>query len=407
MHESRAAIDISPAQVFVGLTIAMWWVVSAMPAVRVEVDDGALAAGDVRRVTGHVIERLLEGGVAIDPAATTRLTIARRDDRYVVTAHARGVETASAEVAAGGREPAVVELELVQVAVDLARAGADSTAAVTEGVHVVIAPGAAADRRDVLAAFAAHGDVIVPESTDAARTLCVDRRDGGHAVAQGADADACMQTLATAVEHGRIEDAREQLDAQTPSVTPTPAAPLEVPPPPREPVATPVTSPAAPRRRPRWSAGGRIGVGFAWRPRAVDAAPAVGAELASDRGLALGLDLAVLPTRTSELVTVDTQLAAGLGYRARLGRAVHLAVLASGGVSVHGARVGDERFVRVDPLLGLPIQLDGRVAPRVALGGRLTVATTLRARTHAIQGFEVWRRGAWVVMLAATVRFGR
>lgn len=376
----------------------------AVPVVDV---DGRDLASDARarRITGHVIERLLEAGIAVDPDADVSVTLAVADEGYVVGLRARDSVLETATIATDDRQAAVVELELVQVAVDLARTHASELQPGTHATHVASTPAARLHHATLLDEVTRAGAIVVPHADDAQQVICLDARDGGVVVATGETLETCTDALGRAGVFDAVDVAFASIDAPRDAPrTDAPAAPPD--PTPESPPPRPnATRPQARPSRAPWSLGGRVGLGFGWRPNAVDAAPALGFDAASPRGLAFGVEATWLPTRSDAVTSVDTLLAAGIGYRGTFGR-IHLSVVPSGGASIHAARVGADRSTRVDPLVLLPIQLEGRVHRRVALGARLSAASTFRARTHQVRGLEVWRRGAVLVMFAVTARFG-
>lgn len=383
----------------------------ATQTVRVE----AHALGDDverRRLVGHVIERMLEVGIAVDPRASTRVALGPTDTGYAVTLQVADAEAIREPVDARGREAAVVALDVVQVAVDLAREHAESSDRVADAVFVEVDPAAEDERAALLAALAESGAPIVPTATLAASTVCLGVRDDGIVAARVEPTAACDEALAAASIEGSVAQAVASLPATL--AVPGDARPEA----PTHPVAR--AAPPAPasdhahadaRGRARaglgpWDFGLRVGLGFGWRPRSFDAAPSVGFDAAARRGLAVGFDVVVLPSRNDAVTTVDTQLASALGYRASFARGLHLSASAAAGVSLHASQVGGDRGVRIDPLLALPLQIERDVHRHVSVGARLLVATTFRGRAHAINGIEVWRRGPVLVMLAGTVRFG-
>jgi hypothetical protein len=373
-----------------------------LPSIRV---DGSALADDAnaRRTVGHVVERLLEVGIAVDPKATTSLVLAPTATGFFVHVRASDAGTdplASSEVVDHGGGTRVVELDLVQVAVDLALAHATAGEASDDAVRIVALPGAEDDRADVLAAVLASGRAMVPSGEPSTRVLCVERREDGVRLAAEHDPGRCADAVSRVDVHDTMDAAL--VAALAPAKPGPTVAPVATRPATRAPATTRKV-----RRREPWSMVGGVGIGFAWRPEAFDVAPSLDFEAASKRGLAIGFASIFVPSRGSELRVLDTMLAAGAGYRARLGSRARLTVLPSAGVSVHAAwRTGEPTIVRADPLLMLPLTIEGLPHENVALGGRLAVATTLRARTHSVRGLELWHRGAVVLMASAVLRFG-
>ena len=366
----------------------------------VQVDGDGLAEHEARRTTGHVVERLLEVGIAVDPRAPTRLVLTRTPSGYAVALQVGDEAIATSELVANEGRPQLGELELVQVAVDLALAHAKQSDAPKDAVQIVAMPGAESARAEAIAATMAANHAVVPAGVTTDRVLCVDRRDGEIVVAAVAEVDACTDAIAHA-EGGELESAIA--DALAPI-----EATLE--PPPRADVvpAPPATTKPQPERvRPHWSTGGIVGLGFAWRRDAFDAAPAVGFVAASPRGLALAFDAIFVPSRAQTFRALDSMLALGIGYRARLSKRARLSVIPAAGISVHAAWL--ERApspTAVDPLLLLPLHVEAVVHRNVAIGARVGIGTTFRPRVHTVRGLELWHRGALLVFAMATVRFG-
>ncbi|HWB78271.1 MAG TPA: hypothetical protein VG755_25070 [Nannocystaceae bacterium] len=365
----------------------------------VQVDGDGLAEHEARRTTGHVIERLLEVGIAVDPRAPTKLVLTRTPKGYAIALRIDDATLATSELAEGGGGAQLGELELVQVAVDLARAHAKDSDVPLDAVRVVTMPGAASARAEAIAATMATNRAVVPASVATDRVLCVDRRDEDIVVAAVADADACSDALAEADVGGELEIAI--VDA---------LAPAE--PPPEPPPRNTVTSERTPAPRaqtkphPPWSLGAVIGLGFAWR-QGFDAAPTLGFVAASPRGLALAFDAIFLPSRAQTFRAIDSMLAFGLGYRARPSTRARLSVIPAAGLSLHGAWLdGAATPPRVDPLLLLPLHVEAVVHRHVAVGARVGIGTTFRPRSHSVRGLELWHRGALLVFAMATVRFG-
>jgi hypothetical protein len=271
----------------------------ATQTVRVE----AHALGDDverRRLVGHVIERMLEVGIAVDPRASTRVALGPTDTGYAVTLLVADAEAIREPVDARGRDAAVVALDVVQVAVELAREHAASSDRVADAVFVEVDPAAEDERAALLAALAESGAPIVPTATLATSTVCLGVRDDGIVAARVEPTATCDDALAAASIEGSVTQAVASLPATLP-------APGGVRPdaPPRRVVRAappaPASSPARGRARAAlgpWNFGLRVGLGFGWRPRSFDAAPSVGFDAAARRGLAVGFDVVVLPSRT-------------------------------------------------------------------------------------------------------------
>jgi hypothetical protein len=382
---------------------------AALAAPSVKVDGSALDdPATHRRVVGHVIERLLEAHVVVDPRASSHLRLQPTEGGITVALVSDDGETiASADVIDRGGGPTLLELDLVQVAVDLAVAHGESSPVSKGARRIVVSPDAEGLRAEVLATAHDAGMTLVPDAVDAERIVCVGARDGEVVLAEAEVEAECVMALEHAAMHDTVAHAWTDLQTGEASRDSSRGAPhAAVASRPTEP-EPPATEPPAARPHAPWSALGGLGIGVMWRPTAFDAAPSLDFEIASSKGLAFGAGATFVPSRGPDLVALDTMLGAGMGYRGHFGARGRYSVVPLAGVSVHAAWLrGDVAPPRADPMLTLPFQLEARVHRRVAIGGRLALVTTFRGRIHRVNGLELWRRGAVAIVVSATVRFG-
>lgn len=386
--------------------------VGSSPPVQVEIDGLSLPEGEVQRLHGQLLTRLVEAGQAIGQPGVVHLRMAGGGG--VVRVEVQHGRRISFRVVEGSG--AVLRLAAIHAAIDLLaefeQSDASADPALLDPQRLVVieaTPDAEALLPAAIETTVGMGMVVVGEA-DRGRRVCLTRNEddvptlGVAPVGMPCVAEHEVSDLATvlgpllseppAVAEGETED-------RSSSAAPNEAIELEPEPTPPSAERPPAEAPAA------WSWGVGAGAGVQGRLRAAEPLFRLEAAAYHRRGPVLLLRASLAPSGAEGLRVYDTFINAGAAWRFTPGTRFTMHVGLAAGLAVHAFDFPPRRGARVDFGAQLPMGVGVRLGRGFELALDPVLGWSTRARRHLQGGQTLWSRDRLRVGAMFVVRYFR
>jgi hypothetical protein len=347
---------------------------------RVELDvedlEQHMPADAVHRLFGELLLRLLEAGHGIGEPGEVLLSLTSTDDAIIVECRVDD-RREQIEVAIEDADPAVLGLELIHRAVDLADRCSASTSGTSESM--VLDSDNSIEPSEVVVELADAPLTLVLDDHHAVWRLCVREREAWVVEVE----QSCEAAPSHAALDPRAAVQRWQTSLAPPEPEPEPESEL-----------TEVTPPPEPLRVRAW--GLSFGAAAGVQLRFPGASASVSADLAAlhRSGVFVGALGSIAPSRADRIELLDGLALTTVGWRGHVTDRLVVRPSLGIGLAVHRYVFEDQRpGHRFDLALRVPLELDLRLSGR--LYASLALAATLGTRKveHVFGSTELWARG--------------
>ena len=372
--------------------------VGLSPPVQVEVDELSLPEGEVQRLHGQLLTRLVEAGQAIGRPGVVHLRLAGGGG--VVRVEVQHGRRITFRVVEGSG--AVLRLAAIHAAIDLLAElersdPAADPALLDEPERIVVieaTPSAESLLPAAIETTVGMGMVVVGDAQQG-RRICLDRDEndttvlgvapvGSPCVAEHEVSDLAAVLGPLLGEPPRPSRQEEPADTDPTDEDPDPEPPAETSAPPI--AAQPSETPTS------WTWGIGVAAGVQGRLRTAEPSFRIDAAAYHHRGPAIVLHASLAPSGADGLAVYDTFINAGAVWRFTPGTRLALHVGLAAGLAVHAFDFPPRRGVRLDFGTEVPMSVGIRLGRGFELALDPVLGWSTRARRH-VQGDEtLWFR---------------